>query len=63
MIPDDEAFRLLDVGQGYAGDEACLYCLSKTCAGDCDEAFADYEPDDGPPLVVDAPDISTWGQP
>jgi len=62
MEPADEVFRLLDAGQGYAGDEACPYCLSKTCAGDCDEAFADYEPDDDI-RVIDAPDISTWGQP
>lgn len=24
-------------------DPACLYCLSKTCEGDCDEAFAEAE--------------------
>lgn len=24
-------------------DPACSYCLSKTCAGDCDEAYADDE--------------------
>lgn len=24
-------------------DEACIHCLSKTCAGDCDEAFVDED--------------------
>lgn len=24
-------------------DPVCLYCLSKTCEGDCDESFAEQE--------------------
>lgn len=37
-------------------DSACSYCLSKTCSGDCDEAYAD-EPDD------DAGHADAWGAP
>ena len=34
-------------------DPACSYCLSKTCEGDCDEAFADELDDDALPADAD----------
>jgi len=33
--PDDEAFRLLDAGQGYAGDETSLCERECDCMDDC----------------------------
>jgi hypothetical protein len=36
-----------------ADDEACLQCLSKTCAGDCDEAYAEDDSFGDRPMVTE----------